>query len=135
VVCNRRVGNFGSRLARVEWLVGHLRVARVQAQRADGRSEGVSTQAGLLSRRLAWRYTGPMPEIPLSKLPGAYIGRARNTLPACRQDSPDQSTAAIEIPDFGLVRITFTKQRNVHHRSRAWFWSPLSAETQATPEA
>lgn len=68
-----------------------------------------------------------MPEIALSKLRGEDIGKARNSLPACRSDSPERCTAGVEVPEHGLVCITFVKVRAQHHRSRHYFWTPESA--------
>jgi hypothetical protein len=34
----------------------------------------------------------------------------------------------VEVPELGLVTITFSKQRSQHHKSVRWFWSPESAE-------
>jgi hypothetical protein len=68
-----------------------------------------------------------MSAIPLSQLRGDHIGKARNSLPACRADSPKECTAGVET-DAGLVCITFAKTRSQHHKTIRWFWVPASAE-------
>ena len=66
--------------------------------------------------------------VALASLHGRDIGTARNALPPCRADSPDEMTGAVETAELGLVRITFAKTRAAHHRSRSWFWVPDRAE-------
>lgn len=66
----------------------------------------------------------------LAKLRGQDIGAARNSLPACREDSPDECRAGVEVPELGLVCVTFRKQRSQHHRTIRWFWVPVSAELE-----
>lgn len=68
-----------------------------------------------------------MRAIPLSQLRGADIAKARNSLPACRADSPDECTAGVET-DRGLVCITFAKMRGQKGKTVAWFWAPEKAE-------
>jgi hypothetical protein len=67
-------------------------------------------------------------KIDLSQLRGADIAKARNSMPPCRADSPAECTAGVEVPELGLVRITFAKQRGQRGRSVSWFWVPARAE-------
>lgn len=67
-------------------------------------------------------------EIPLSQLRGADIAKARNSLPACREDSPEKCVAGVEVPELGLVCITFSKIRIRQRKSVRYFWAPEGAE-------
>lgn len=69
--------------------------------------------------------------IPLSQLRGADIAKARNSLPACRADSPATCTAGVEVPELGLVCIAFAKMRAQHHKTVRWYWAPERAEITA----
>ena len=68
-----------------------------------------------------------MPENLLPKLRGEDIAKANKSLPPCREDSPETMTAAVEVPHYGLVVITFSKFRQRFHKSRRWFWVAESA--------
>ena len=62
-----------------------------------------------------------MAPVPLSAIRGGDIGAAQRSQPACGPESPPTITADVDAQHIGRVRITFTKIRGTHRRSRRWF--------------
>lgn len=58
--------------------------------------------------------------VPLSAIRG--IGAAQRSLPPCGPEPPATITADVDARHIGRVRITFTKMRGTHRRTRRWFW-------------
>lgn len=76
----------------------------------------------------------PRPEPPgngvLARVPGQLIAAAARQLPpaaATEREAPIR-TAVVDVPDLGLVRITYRLNTYTHGRSRMWHWVATRAD-------
>lgn len=66
----------------------------------------------------------------LAWVPGHLVGGASHQLPP---PGPDQEAnpvrrVIVEVPDLGLVELTFELRKMTHRRSTHWAWLPLRAD-------
>lgn len=64
----------------------------------------------------------------LAYVGGQYIAAGSAKLPAAKSSEPEERTAMLEVPDLGLVRITYRLNSYKHGRSRHWHWLAVKAD-------
>lgn len=67
----------------------------------------------------------------LARIPGLYISDGQRELPPATPNAPAQLQSLIEVPEIGLVRITYWLTSSRHRKTRNWFWVARHAEAVA----
>ena len=71
----------------------------------------------------------------LAHVSGIYIAQGSKMLPAAAESESSQPRRAVvlDVPDLGLVRITYELCSYRHYKTRLWHWAAKHAE-RATAE-